>query len=61
MTCAPGVRACAPRGAESWLHGAGRGCQMGLGKVLMVEKMRFEDLDELVVGYLDPVVANENK
>jgi hypothetical protein len=34
---------------------------MGLGKVLMVEKMRFEDLDELVVGYLDPVVANENK
>ena len=29
--------------------------------MLVVEKMRFEDLDELIVGYLDPVIANEKK
>ncbi len=35
--------------------------QVGLGRVLVVERMRFEDLDELIVGYVDPVVANEKK
>ena len=35
--------------------------QVGLGRVLVVERMRFEDLDELIVGYLDPLVNNEKK
>ena len=31
------------------------------GGGLVVEKILFEDLDELIVGYLDPIIANEKK
>ena len=59
-----GQRACTRRARVGWVDGAwrgGGGGQVGLGKVLVVEGMRFEDLDELIVGYVDPVVANERK
>ena len=59
-----GQRACTRRARVGWVDGGGRGRgagQVGLGKVLVVEGMRFEDLDELIVGYVDPVVANERK
>ena len=34
---------------------------MAIGKKLIIDRMEFEDLDELIIGYLEPVAENDKK